>query len=84
MAIIPFKPNCRDLHVRVCGNDIVVSICGTQNTPLSVGYRKQTGAQSLTLTYSWLPLFPTPTESAFERRAFILAVLTAREAGWKV
>src|SRR5262245_35559682 len=77
MAIVPFKPNCGDLDVRVCGNDIVVSMCGTHRTPLSVGYRKLTGAQSLTRTYSWLPLFPTPAERTFERRAYILAVLTA-------
>jgi hypothetical protein len=84
MGIVPFRPNCRDLHVRVCGDDIVVSMRGTHNTPLSVGYRKQTGARSLTRTYSWLPLLPTQTESTFERRAFILAVLTARDAGWMV
>ena len=84
MAIVPFKPNCGDLDVRVCGNDIVVSMRGTHCTPLSVGYRKLTGAQSLTRTYSWLPLFPTPAERTFERRAYILAVLTAREASWMV
>jgi len=84
MAIVPFKPNCGDLDVRVCGNDIVVSMRGTHRTPLSVGYRKLTGAQSLTRTYSWLPLFPTPAERTCERRAYILAVLTAREASWMV
>jgi hypothetical protein len=84
MAIIPFRPNCPDLHVQVSGNEIVVSMRGTHRTPLSVGYRKQPGARSLTRTYSWLPLLPAQTERTFERRAFILAVLTAREAGWMV
>src|SRR5215510_2475485 len=84
MAIVSFKPNCSDLDVRVCGNDIVVSMRGTHRTPLSLGYRKLTGAQSLTQTYSWLPLFPTPAERTFERRAYILAVLMARETSWMV
>ena len=84
MAVIPFRPNCPDLHVRVSGNNIVVNMRGAHRTPLSVGYRKQPDARSLTRTYSWLPLLPTQTERTFERRAFILAVLTAREAGWLV
>jgi hypothetical protein len=82
MAIVPFKPNCGDLQVRICSNEIIVSMRGAHRTPLSVGYRMLTDAQSLTRTYSWLPLFPTPTERTFERRAFILAVLTTREVCW--
>ena len=84
MAVIPFRPNCPDLHVQVSGDEIVVSMRGTHRTPLSVGYRKQTGARSLTRTYSWLPLLPAQTERSFERRVLFWRSATAREAGCRV
>ncbi len=69
-----------DLHVRVQGGDITVTLPGTDYT---VTYKQWTALGHLVMTYSSFDLhLTTPSVSKFRARAWQAANDKARELGW--